>query len=506
MESITLKKQMETVFLHGLKVIQMNEQEVLKEWMEVVTYLQNVDKKLKDNTENTIQFFNHALFNKELDGKNLLSSWKECFPNIPKTSPFILTLLENAIHKVLQKQSINSYHDHQAIQYLFTVISENMLSQPYNRHFSMEVFLKQLVSSQQLPIEWIAKVKRHQKQYIVEEWFHDFDQHVLVDNKNLKADTLYTLSDLLLNQLQEEKRKQYTIIPIPIDDRNLLVCTNKEDASQMIPFITYVLEIIQKTKETIKLTKEEYFWKDSVIMFNETIMRSQTFDDALENITSGFVNFLPFERCALFSYSYNEQMGFGLYGHRLDNEAIQSITENITNLPIIQNNLQILQMFGKNINYLQPMYLKDASEGFPVHYVSKFRLRSVVIAPIFTSSTNKLLGAAILDQGPNKYFKVSKHTFSALIKFGQSAGEILAKFYKDESIKILDKKAKTLHFSPREVEVLKLMAEGASTTEAAHQLNLSEYTVRDYVSAIMHKMDARNRTEAVARAIREGII
>ena len=50
------------------------------------------------------------------------------------------------------------------------------------------------------------------------------------------------------------------------------------------------------------------------------------------------------------------------------------------------------------------------------------------------------------------------------------------------------------------------MAEGASTSEAALNLNLSEYTVRDYISSIMQKMDARNRTEAVARAIREGVI
>ncbi|RKO62259.1 response regulator transcription factor [Caldibacillus debilis] len=50
------------------------------------------------------------------------------------------------------------------------------------------------------------------------------------------------------------------------------------------------------------------------------------------------------------------------------------------------------------------------------------------------------------------------------------------------------------------------MAEGLSTFEAAVQLNLSEYTVRDYVSAIMQKMNVKNRTEAVAKAIREGLI
>ncbi|MFB7304737.1 response regulator transcription factor [Heyndrickxia sporothermodurans] len=60
--------------------------------------------------------------------------------------------------------------------------------------------------------------------------------------------------------------------------------------------------------------------------------------------------------------------------------------------------------------------------------------------------------------------------------------------------------------SSREISVLELLAEGASTTEAAEALHLSEYTVRDYVSNIMKRLNARNRTEAAVKAIRLGII
>src|SRR5699024_12685412 len=127
---------------------------------------------------------------------------------------------------------------------------------------------------------------------------------------------------------------------------------------------------------------------------------------------------------ALFSYSVNDQMGFGLYGHRLDNEAIQNITEDISNLPIIQNNLVFLSIFGKNMNYLQPIYVKDASVGFPDHYIDQFDLCSVVIAPIFTSTNNKLLGAASLDHGPRKFFKIAQETYPASIRCAQSTGEI----------------------------------------------------------------------------------
>src|SRR5699024_1539204 len=128
--------------------------------------------------------------------------------------------------------------------------------------------------------------------------------------------------------------------------------------------------------------------------------------------------------------------------------------------------------------FLQPLYIKDASVGFPKHYVQQFQLKSVIIVPIFMSSDHKLLGYAILDQGPGRFFNVSEEVFSALIKFGQSAGEILNKF----SYKSLQKINRSLNLSPREIEVLKLMAEGASTNEAANTLILSEYTVRGYVS------------------------
>lgn len=105
-----------------------------------------------------------------------------------------------------------------------------------------------------------------------------------------------------------------------------------------------------------------------------------------------------------------------------------------------------------------------------------------------------------MDQGAGKNFSIDRDTFFALIKFGQSAGEVLAKYYKESP------QNGKWHFSPRELDVLKLLAEGMSTFEAAAELNLSEYTVRDYVSSIMKKMKVRNRTEAVARAIREGFI
>lgn len=60
--------------------------------------------------------------------------------------------------------------------------------------------------------------------------------------------------------------------------------------------------------------------------------------------------------------------------------------------------------------------------------------------------------------------------------------------------------------SQRESDVLALMAEGAANKEIATRLHISENTVKFHVSAILDKLGAASRTEAVTRGYREGLI
>lgn len=60
--------------------------------------------------------------------------------------------------------------------------------------------------------------------------------------------------------------------------------------------------------------------------------------------------------------------------------------------------------------------------------------------------------------------------------------------------------------TPRETEVLDLIAKGLPNREIADRLYITERTVKFHVSSLLHKLDASNRTEAVTLATRRGII
>lgn len=59
--------------------------------------------------------------------------------------------------------------------------------------------------------------------------------------------------------------------------------------------------------------------------------------------------------------------------------------------------------------------------------------------------------------------------------------------------------------SQREIEVLKLVGQGFPNSDIAHQLSLSEGTVRNYISAILSKLQLVDRTQAAIFALRNGL-
>ena len=60
--------------------------------------------------------------------------------------------------------------------------------------------------------------------------------------------------------------------------------------------------------------------------------------------------------------------------------------------------------------------------------------------------------------------------------------------------------------TPRETEILKYIAQGFLNKQIAAELDISEQTIKNYVTSILRKLNANARTEAVVVAIKQGLI
>ncbi len=71
---------------------------------------------------------------------------------------------------------------------------------------------------------------------------------------------------------------------------------------------------------------------------------------------------------------------------------------------------------------------------------------------------------------------------------------------------LVETQEEAAHLTPREVEVLSLLAEGLANKEIGARLGVSAHTAKFHVESLLRKLDAANRAEAVGEGIRRGFI
>jgi len=83
---------------------------------------------------------------------------------------------------------------------------------------------------------------------------------------------------------------------------------------------------------------------------------------------------------------------------------------------------------------------------------------------------------------------------------------VAAKVMQDMNVHSAQNSEKNVSFSKREMQVLNLLASGKTNRDIGSTMFISESTVKFHVHAILKKLDAGNRTEAVSIAVQQGII
>ncbi|PQD95330.1 hypothetical protein CYL18_08550 [Pradoshia eiseniae] len=491
--SKSLTNHMNTLLSKAIKLMAEYDDELLAEWNQVKDDLVEINDRYIESCEFIIDRLNTYMLASRygVEAPAILSRMREdaleYFAYQPAAEKIIhlLNLLENATHTVLKRHIEFSSKLHPSIHYLFTKLSEVLVNLNTEDEMNLDKLCESLIQNTNLTIDWIARIEEQPDCFSVKKVHGKIGK--------IKREGYSTWYDIL-NTFGVD----HSTLPVTYENELLLIGCENAFLHETMSMLFSLIDQHEKSYSTQ--------WKDAVILFNEWIIKSQTLEQSCENICYGFGEFLPFERSALFRFSNMEQMAIGLYAHHLDKDEVKAIREQMIDIPAIQHKLNLLKPVGHTMRNFQPIYIEDAAYGFPEKVVKQFNLASMIIVPIYVPEEGQMIGGVLLDQGPGKHFPIDRTLFPALMKFGQSAGELMLRYIKPDYVNTGTDVREGVSFSPREIEIIKLLAEGASTTEAAVKLYLSEYTVRDYISTIMKRLNAKNRTEVAVKAIRMGVI
>jgi DNA-binding NarL/FixJ family response regulator len=121
-----------------------------------------------------------------------------------------------------------------------------------------------------------------------------------------------------------------------------------------------------------------------------------------------------------------------------------------------------------------------------------------IVNRILNQKTGGVLPA---DASPEQLTQAIKSVASGLMIFD---GSLLNHGLRGSSEEPAEAAAEPL--TPRESEVLGLLADGLGNKEIAAAMNISEHTIKFHIRSILGKLGASSRTEAVTRGFRSGII
>lgn len=121
-------------------------------------------------------------------------------------------------------------------------------------------------------------------------------------------------------------------------------------------------------------------------------------------------------------------------------------------------------------------------------------MTSFLIVPLF--SGNAVMGF-IYSMNVKEGAAFTDELLDEMTRFGEETGTMLQSSLHSSNSQLLSK---------RELQVMRCISMGDTTKEIADALEISEMTVKQYVKLAIKKLDATNRTHAVAQLIRKGIL
>ncbi|MEK4011103.1 LuxR C-terminal-related transcriptional regulator [Peribacillus sp. FSL M8-0224] len=193
--------------------------------------------------------------------------------------------------------------------------------------------------------------------------------------------------------------------------------------------------------------------------------------------------FFNYKRCVFYAYIPWSNQLYGTIGSELP--KVQSMRG------------QLSSKQSMVFNSKKPVFLKNPHNYIKEEHIQLFNLSSVIFVPIVHDQ--QVFGWLTFDQ-LGEEFDYSMDELTLLEQVGKRLGLYLSR--KDDEVSI----GTDIQLTERESMILYLLAEGYNNKKMAELLQLSEHTVRDYVSSLMTKFKAKNRTQAVVYGFRLGLL
>lgn len=217
----------------------------------------------------------------------------------------------------------------------------------------------------------------------------------------------------------------------------------------------------------------------NVDRFMQTLSRYERHEEKVMAGLQGFFRFFPFKRLFLFSFSPINFVGEGLFLLDADGNIykMEHIKQDVRNIPAIYEAIR-----NKRADFV----------AIREHNQTKFY--ALIVVPLWIGPL--VLGCVLID-GYHGDGQINEALVASIDEYFRIGVHTIASDYFDEEGKRLSK---------REIEVLERLSHGWSTKEMAHMMGISEFTARDYISSAMKKLGAKHRAQAIAEAMRMGLI
>lgn len=313
-----------------------------------------------------------------------------------------------------------------------------------------------------------------------------------IDMEDIHEEYESYLDTWLQSQLSIINMKSFNVFQL-IFEKSLITFMMQQKHSRMNAITMFLLSMFtslvqryntcEEKDKTQSESHESSELKNLLLLdqLNKLLIRCSGYQD-LAYILKKCEEYFHYKRCVFYAYVPWSNQFYGVIGAELS--KVQSMKGQLTGQDLI-------------FSSKKPIYLKDPKNYVKEEHINLFNLSSVIFIPIIHE--DQLFGWLTFDQ-LGEEFDCTKDELQLLEQVGKRLGLFLLR--KGEKVE----NASEFHLTEREAMILGLLAEGYDNKKIGSLLFLSEHTVRDYVSSLMTKLKAKNRTQVVASAFRLGLL